>query len=53
MFALTDVVPVMQSAAVGQAGYSQVPLSPQTIQNILDEELPLGQGQEDLHVVWC
>lgn len=49
--ALTDVVSVMQSVAVGQARYSQVSLSPQTIQNILDKVLPLCQGQENLHVV--
>lgn len=51
VLALTDVVPVMQCAAVGQAWYSQVSLSPQTIQHILDKELPLREGQEDLHVV--
>lgn len=49
--ALTDVVPVMECVAVGQARYSQVSLSTQTIQHILDKVLPLCQGQENLHVV--
>lgn len=48
---LTDVVSVMQCVAVRQARYSQVSLSPQTIQHILDKVLSLCQGQEDLHVV--
>lgn len=41
----------MQRAAIGQARYSQVSLGPQAIQHVLDKELPLRQGQEDLHVV--
>lgn len=49
--ALTDVVSVLQCGAVGQAGYSQVSLSPQAIQLVLDYVLPLCQGQEGLHVV--
>lgn len=48
---LTDVVSVLQCVAVGQTGYPQVSLSPQTVQLILDYVLPLGQGQEHVHVV--
>lgn len=51
VIALTDVVSVMQCVAVRQAGYSQVSLSAQTVQHILDKVLALGQGQEHLHVV--
>lgn len=48
---LTDVVTVMERAVVGQSRYSQVPLGPQAVQLVPDEELPLSQGEESLHVV--
>lgn len=50
---LTDVVTVMERVVVGQSRYSQVPLGPQAIQLVPDDELPLSQGEESLHVVCC
>lgn len=47
---LTDVVTVMERVVVGQSRNSQVPLGPQAVQLVPDDVLPLGQGEESLHV---
>lgn len=48
---LTDVVTVMERAAAGQAGDSQVSLGAQAVQLVLDDELPFSQAEEGLYVV--
>lgn len=40
---LTDVVSLLQCAAVGHAGYPQVLLGPQTVQLVLYDVLSLSQ----------